>query len=78
MGLGDRSVVVGRYFNANYQAMAIVATISEGIDWSAYANGVDYTLREQDAAEWVAANGSKLSADDARYFFPQIELPYRS
>ena len=78
MGLGDRSIVVGRYFNSNYHAMAIVAVITEGVDWAVYANGVDYTIREREAAEWVAEYGDKLSSVDAKYFFPDIKLPYRS
>lgn len=77
MAVGDRSIQVGRYYNSNYQAMAIVAVITEGVDWAAYANGVDHALRERDAAEWVAEYGSKLSSEDAKHIFPDIELPYR-
>ena len=75
---GDRRIITGRYYNANWQAMAIVAVVTEGVDWAAYANGVDYSLTEPEAVRWVAEHGEKLSRDDARYYFPDIELPYRS
>jgi len=75
--MGDRIIKEGRYYNANYHACAIVAVITEGIDWAAYMNGCDASLPEQEALEWVAERGCKLSEQDARYYFPDIKLPYR-
>ena len=75
--LGDRTMIVARYWNANYYAGAIVAVITEGIDWSAYIGGADYKLHRKEAYEYVRDYGGKLSEDDARYYFPNISLPYR-
>ena len=73
--------LLGRYYNSHRHAMAIVAVINdwgEGRgDWAAYANGVDATLSMEDATDWVAWHGDKLSERDARYFFPDITLVYR-
>ncbi len=75
--LGDRRIITARYYNANYYATAIVASITEGIDWAAYIGGADHTLPEEEAVEYVRDRGCKLSEPDARHFFPDIELPYR-
>ncbi len=75
--LGDRKIIEGNYWNANYYATAIVAVITEGIDWAAYIGGADHTIPEQEACQFVAAKGCKLSEKDARHFFPDIKLPYR-
>lgn len=75
--IGDNRLITGRYYNANYYATAIVASITEGIDWAAYIGGSDYTNSEKQAVEDVARYGCKLSEKDARHFFPDIELPYR-
>jgi hypothetical protein len=77
MAIGDRHIVLGLYSNANYYASAIVASITEGIDWSAYFNGCDPTIAQEDAAEQVAREGDKLSEKLARFIFPNINLPYR-
>ena len=77
MAAGDRKLLTGRYYNCNGHAMAIVAVVTEDIDWTVYANGVDAALNDQDAAVWVALYGVKLPEADGRYFFPDIELPYR-
>lgn len=66
-----------RYYNSNGFAVAIVAVITEGVDWAAYIGGTDLIQRERDAVEWVAEKGDKLSSEDARYYFPDIDLPYR-
>jgi hypothetical protein len=76
--IGDRKLVTARYYNCNYYATAIVASITEGIDWAAYIGGADCRLLESEAVEYVRDNGDKLSEKDARYFFPDIELPYRN
>jgi hypothetical protein len=75
--IGDTKIIKGRYYNANYQACAIVAVVKEGIDWAAYIGGADYRLPEKEALKHVADKGDKLSEQDARYFFPDIDLPYR-
>jgi hypothetical protein len=74
---GNRQLIVARYYNSNYFATAIVASITEGIDWAAYIGGADYHLAESEAVEYVRDYGDKLSEADARHFFPSIELPYR-
>ena len=74
---GDTKLITGRYYNANYYATAIVAVITEGIDWAAYIGGANYQLPQKEAARYVADRGDKLSEQDARYFFPDIDLPYR-
>lgn len=77
MAIGDNQIIEGRYYNANYYAVAIVASITEGIDWAAYIGAPDYLLPEEKAIEYVKDYGCKLSEHDARYYFPEIELPYR-
>lgn len=74
---GERKLIEARYYNANYYATAIVASITEGIDWAAYIGGADCSIPEREAVEFVAEQGSKLSEKDARYYFPNIKLPYR-
>lgn len=66
----------GRYWNTNGKGIAIVASITEGIDWSAYI-GADNGWSEEDCINGVVDYGAKLSEKDARYFFPNIKLPYR-
>ncbi len=66
----------GRYFCANGFSLAIVASITKDIDWAAYI-GANQSTREADTLHFVLACGCKLSEEDARYFFPDIDLPYR-
>ena len=75
--LGKQVIRTARYFNSNYHACAIVAVISTGIDWAAYMNGCDASIPEAECVAFVADMGAKLSAHDARHFFPNIDLPYR-
>lgn len=77
MTLGGRKLITGRYYNCNNFATAIVASITEGIDWAAYIGGAGCELPAEEAAKYVADYGAKLSEEDARYFFPQIKLQYR-
>jgi len=49
-----------------------------GIDWAVYIGGASHILPEHEALEFVAAKGCKLSEKDARHYFPEITLPYRS
>lgn len=74
--IGEKKVVEGRYYNTNGKGIAIVAVITSGIDWAAYI-GADNGWSEQDCIRWSAGRGAKLSAKDAKYFFPDVELPYR-
>jgi hypothetical protein len=76
--IGNRIIITGRYYNANYYATAIVASVTVGIDWAAYIGGADCHSSEKRAVEYVASHGCKLSEKDARHFFPDIELPYRN
>ncbi len=81
----DGSMVYeGRFWNCQGKQIAIVAVVTDGIDWAAYI-GTDApnSYKEQDtciwAADiWAAEKGCKLSEKDARHFFPDILLPYRS
>ncbi len=75
--MGNREIRVARYFNSNWTAMIIIAAINEGRDWAVYASGVDHMMSEEIAAEWCSHHGCKMSEKDARYFFPDVKLPYR-
>ena len=66
-----------RYYNANGFAVAIVAVINEGIDWAAYIGGTNETKHQEDAVKIVSEKGCKLYSKDAKYYFPNIKLPYR-
>ena len=66
-----------RYWNANSYSCAIVACITEGIDWAAYIGGYDGFATEIETVNFVAQEGCKLSEKEARFFFPDIELRYR-
>ena len=69
-------VIEGRYWNCGGTGIAIVAVITEGIDWAAYI-GAGNHYRESETIKYAVEYGSKLSIKDAMYFFPTIELPYR-
>ncbi len=71
-----KEAIAGRYFNANGYSVAIVASITKGVDWAAYI-GADQSDKEDDTLIFVKSYGCKLSEKDARYFFKNIELPYR-
>lgn len=71
----------GRFWNQGGKQIAIVAIVTrigEFGDWAAYI-GTDApdSCREEDTCRVVAKEGCKLSASDAKHFFPDIELPYR-
>ena len=68
--------IEGRYWNTSGKGITIVACITEGIDWAAYI-GADDGWEEEACIRWAAEYGAKLSEEDARHFFPDIELPYR-
>ena len=71
-----RNKVEGRYWNADGKGICIMAWITEGIDWAAYI-GADNGYSEENCMERTCDYGAKLSEGDARYFFPEIALPYR-
>ena len=68
----------GRFWSPQGKQIAIVAIVTEGIDWAAYI-GTDApdSYREKDTCIWASKYGAKLSPDDAKHFFPEIKLPYR-
>ena len=68
--------IEGRYWNCNGKGIAIVASITNDIDWAAYI-GADNGWSEEECCKWTADYGAKLSEQDARHFFPNIKLPYR-
>jgi len=82
----------GRYWNPSTEThpnlnIAIIASITlkpktndfpaEGFDWAAYIGAAPEANTEEAALKVVSKYGAKLSETDARYFFPDIELPYR-
>lgn len=66
----------GRYWNANGYATAVVASIGAEGAWSAYIGGCP-PESEEEGLMIVARDGCKLSEQDARHFFPDLDLPYR-
>ena len=72
-----KEALEGRYFCANGFSLAIVASITKSIDWAAYI-GADHSRDKDATLLFVKDSGCKLSEEDARHFFPDIELPYRS
>ena len=75
--VGSQITMEARYFNSNYHACAIVAVVTEEVDWAAYINGCDADISEDECIAFVSSRGAKLAEWDARHFFPDIELPYR-
>jgi hypothetical protein len=71
-----KRVIEGRYWNCGGTGIAVVAVITGGVDWAAYI-GADQSYKEMDTAEHTINWGCKLSVQDARYYFPNMELPYR-
>ena len=77
----------GRYWNPGIDCypnlnICVVASITkkpdgEGFDWAGYIGADPAAHSEEAALKTVASYGAKLSEEDARYFFPDIELPYR-
>lgn len=66
-----------RYYNANGFSLAIVASITKGVDWAAYIGSCTSQISEEETLQFVKDYGCKLSEKDARYYFPEIQLPYR-
>jgi hypothetical protein len=72
----DTDKYQARYWNANGYGCAVVASVTPGVDWSAYIGGCD-PLSEDAGCRFVASHGVKLTEADARHFFPDFDLPYR-
>lgn len=75
--LGKQKIIEGRYWNTNGKGITVVAVITHGIDWASYI-GADDGWEEAQCIAWAAEWGAKLSEQDAKHFFPDIELPYRN
>ena len=71
-----RQSLEARFWNCQGTQIAVVAVVTKGIDWAAYI-GADRSHREQETLEYTSDSGCKLSWEDAKYFFPDIDLPYR-
>ena len=72
----SRRFYTGRYWNTTGKGIAIVAVVTGNVDWAAYI-GADDGQSEAACCLWTAGKGAKLREEEARYFFPEIELPYR-
>jgi hypothetical protein len=68
-------IIEGRYWNCNGKGICVVATVNEGIDWTAYI-GADNGYDEEECIVWTASHGAKLSKEDANHFFPNIATKY--
>ncbi len=75
----DQLHLEGRFWNHEGKQLAIVACITKGVNWAAYI-GTDApdSYREDTTLKYVAEYGCKLIEKDARHFFPEVHLPYRS
>ena len=74
---GTKTYQTARYWNSNGVQIAIVASITGSIDWAVYVGATKDAYTEQETVDWTLERGCKLSAKDARHYFPGIELPYR-
>ena len=76
--IGDKKIIEGRYWNTCGIAISVVASVVEEIDWAAYIGATSRMVSEEESVKWTKKYGAKLSESDARYYFPDIELPYRA
>ena len=74
--LPNKNQQEARYYNSNGFGITIMASITEGIDWAAYI-GANTGYSEEDCMRFTLDYGCKLSEEDARHYFPHINLPYR-
>ena len=74
--MSERKIISARYWNANGRGISLVAAVNTGCDWAAYI-AADDGESEEDCIKLAVETGSKLSAKDAKYFFPDIEESYR-
>lgn len=73
----NKNIIEARYWNTGGIAIAIIAVVTENIDWAAYIGANKFVEHEEDAIEWTMRWGAKLSELDARHFFADMDLPYR-
>ncbi len=66
-----------RFWYCDGNQIAIVASITKGIDWAAYIGAENISGKEEETLDYCLKYGCKLSEQDARHFFPDIKLPYR-
>ena len=66
-----------RYWNANNANVAIVASISRGIDWAMYIGALPNCNTEEEAIQHVASYGDKLEDSLARFLLPNVQERYR-
>ncbi len=66
----------GRYWNSNGYGCAVIASIGAEGAWAAYIGGCP-PESEEEGLQFIAKWGAKLTEDDARHFFPDLDLPYR-
>jgi len=75
--VGKKTIHSARYCNNGEASAAIVAVVTECVDWSCYFGVSINVEHERDCILDVANNGDKMSEADAHHFFPNIDLPYR-
>lgn len=71
-----KTLLKARFWNDDGTNIVIVASITKGADWAAYI-GTSTVQTEREASIETLKHGCKLLEGDARYFFPDIKLPYR-
>ncbi len=74
--IGDKSYITGLYVNDGCCQVAIVASITEDIDWRAYIGATHQVPSGAETVRYVLERGCKLSEEHARHFFPGVKLPY--
>ena len=59
----DQNHYEARYWNTNGVGIAIVASVTPGVDWVAYV-GADDGYKEGACLDWAAKHGAKLSKEE--------------
>jgi len=71
----EKIIIVGRYTNVNGVGIAIVASVTKGVDWAAYIGAsADINFTEEETIQYTLKYGNKLSEADARYYFPDLYI----
>ena len=70
---GTKYSIEGRYFNAQGWAVAIVASVTQGVDWAAYIGATFGPLSEEETMQNVVKHECKMQEKDARYYFPELK-----
>lgn len=72
--IGSRYLFCGRPL----YPISVVAIQGSAYDWAAYIAGLPiYSEPQDDFLERVYRDGAKLTEEQARAFFPDVELRYR-